>query len=467
MDIAGRYDGTPARPTTTTSKLISAAIPHAHLDTDTCSLLGPFSILIQAIMAVIILASLLYKRHREKPKRKYHIWTADVSKQVLGQAFVHMFNILISDSMASLPSKGNPCALYFMNIFIDTTIGVFVLFLALNAITKLVCKTLRRSPASLGLSSGSYPHPFLTSWLKQITIYFLGLVMLKLFVIGLFWLGGEALVQFGNGVIEGISHNPKVQILMVVMVGPTILNVLQFLLIDSFIKQKPSVNPGDLEAEDGRRFLGGESELDSDEQDSGSSDSDSDDDNENGRKPRGSTGRSQQDRRVRKKKGLHNHPATRHQQTRLSHPSSLHGSLSAVATDVHNPHSYPPRNALTSGSLSTPKIDSLVENRPVIQTHTVPRSGLENSPPASPSLPPSDPPSTVRPSEKLPSLSRADPRTNSSLSSPPPRLSNPPTPSHLKTGFSVLHLSSACPPTSHPLDHLSSHYHHSLTNPVY
>jgi hypothetical protein len=102
--------------------IAATAIPRTQLDTDTCSLLGPFSILIQGIMALIILASLLYKRHREKPKRqymlliplliprrhlliwwstlsptgKYRIWTADVSKQVLGQAFVHMLNIFIS-----------------------------------------------------------------------------------------------------------------------------------------------------------------------------------------------------------------------------------------------------------------------------------------------------------------------------------------------------------------------------------
>ncbi|KAA1106571.1 hypothetical protein PGT21_036270 [Puccinia graminis f. sp. tritici] len=326
------------------NKLISSisTIPQTQLDTETCSLLGPFSILIQAIMAFIILASLLYKRHREKPKRKYHIWTADVSKQVIGQAFVHMLNIFISDSMASLPSKGNPCALYFMNIFIDTTIGVFVLFLALNTITKLVCKTLRRTPSSLGLSSGIYPHPFLMSWIKQISIYFLGLVILKLFVIGLFWLGGEALIKFGNGVIEGISHDPKIQILMVVMVGPTILNVLQFLLIDSFIKHKPSLNPEELEPEDGRRFLSGESDLDSDDQDD---EEDDDDDNENGRKPRGLPNSGDHDRVVRKKKDYQSERSTRHQHTRLSNPSNLHGSLSAVVADVQNPHSYPPRTS--------------------------------------------------------------------------------------------------------------------------
>ncbi|PLW15966.1 hypothetical protein PCANC_16134 [Puccinia coronata f. sp. avenae] len=352
--------------------IAATAIPRTQLDTDTCSLLGPFSILIQGIMALIILASLLYKRHREKPKRKYRIWTADVSKQVLGQAFVHMLNIFISDSMASLPSKGNPCALYFMNIFIDTTIG-----------------SLGRTPSSLGLSSGTYPHPFLKSWLKQISIYFLGLVILKLFVIGLFWLGGEALVQFGNGVIEGISHDPKVQILMVVMVGPTILNVLQFLLIDSFIKHKPALPPDDAEPEDGRRFLAGDSDRDSDEHDDDDDNDNEDDedeeDDEHGRKPRGADRSSRQDRFMRKKKDLHGHPSTRHQQSTLSNPSNLHGALSGLPTDVQTPHSYPPRSSLQgdetrerSRSEFTPRLVTThkpAEARGDMQTWAVPEEG--------------------------------------------------------------------------------------------
>ncbi|KAH9467340.1 hypothetical protein MJO28_000091 [Puccinia striiformis f. sp. tritici] len=343
-----------SRPPAIANKLI----PHTQLDTQTCSLLGPFSILIQAIMALIILASLLYKRHREKPKRKYRIWTADVSKQVLGQAFVHMLNIFISDSMASLPSKGNPCALYFMNIFIDTTIGVFVLFLALNFITLLVCKTLKKTSTNLGLSSGIYPDPFIKSWMKQLSIYFIGLIILKLFVLGLFWLGGSALIKFGNSIIEAISLDPKIQILVVVMIGPTILNVLQFLLIDSFIKHKPHTNLDyQSQSEDGRRFLNNPEDSDSDQDDNddnqNNEDQDDEDDNGNGRKPRGP---KTQDRIMPKKSNQYNNQqqndqSTRESSNRLDKPTNLHESSSSpssssVKSDVHqNPHSYPPKTS--------------------------------------------------------------------------------------------------------------------------
>lgn len=46
----------------------------------------------------------------------------DVSKQVIGQMFVHGVNVLISGLVAHL-SSGNACVLYFLNILIDTTLG--------------------------------------------------------------------------------------------------------------------------------------------------------------------------------------------------------------------------------------------------------------------------------------------------------------------------------------------------------
>jgi hypothetical protein len=52
--------------------------------------------------------------------------TLDISKQMLGQAFVHTLNVLLS-SLGSIASEGanNPCSLYFLNIAIDTTIGAY------------------------------------------------------------------------------------------------------------------------------------------------------------------------------------------------------------------------------------------------------------------------------------------------------------------------------------------------------
>jgi hypothetical protein len=53
-----------------------------------CELLGPPALIVQALMGVMVVLTLVYKRHREKPKRKWRIWTFDVSKQLVGMWFV-------------------------------------------------------------------------------------------------------------------------------------------------------------------------------------------------------------------------------------------------------------------------------------------------------------------------------------------------------------------------------------------
>jgi len=48
-----------------------------------------------------------------------------VSKQVVGQLFVHTVNLFVSD-MGSTRSSGNACVYYFLNILLDTTAGTYL-----------------------------------------------------------------------------------------------------------------------------------------------------------------------------------------------------------------------------------------------------------------------------------------------------------------------------------------------------
>lgn len=142
--------------------------PPAYPDVDppSCQLLGPTALvrllklrrpaartrissskivfqIVQGLMGVLVILSLVYKRHRETPKRPWKIWFAlsseelplsdqllwsfrvfDVSKQVAGQSFVHGINLLAS-GLFSLHTDGNACVSYFLNILIDTTFGGF------------------------------------------------------------------------------------------------------------------------------------------------------------------------------------------------------------------------------------------------------------------------------------------------------------------------------------------------------
>jgi hypothetical protein len=79
------------------------------------------------------LAALLVKRWQEVPKRPSRVWLFDVSKQVAGGVFLHLWNILFSLLLVDLqkregggggadePAKPtDECALYFMEFFLDS-----------------------------------------------------------------------------------------------------------------------------------------------------------------------------------------------------------------------------------------------------------------------------------------------------------------------------------------------------------
>lgn len=65
-------------------------IPVPPVDRSTCALLGSTALIVQAMMAVLVLASLIIKRFRELPRRPWPVWMGDVSKQIIGQGFLHV-----------------------------------------------------------------------------------------------------------------------------------------------------------------------------------------------------------------------------------------------------------------------------------------------------------------------------------------------------------------------------------------
>lgn len=104
-------------------------------------------------MGILVILSLVYKRYREEPRRPWRIWCVypvfwwslipitiyhrlfDVSKQVVGQMFVHGVNVLISGVISELTDR-NACVFYFLNILVDTTVGEYKPFLAISPLLK-------------------------------------------------------------------------------------------------------------------------------------------------------------------------------------------------------------------------------------------------------------------------------------------------------------------------------------------
>lgn len=206
---------------------------YPEIDKPSCELLGPTALVVQALMGVLVILSLVYKRHRETAKRPWRIWLFDVSKQVVGQMFVHGVNVFISD-FVSQATEGNACVFYFLNILIDTTIGVGMIYIILHLLTYLFSEKFNLK----GFESGVYGNPpSITFWYRQAAIYVLALTSMKFIVIlllilfpGIFRIGEWLLSWTWTG------DGDALQVVFTMGLFPIMMNIVQFWLIDSIVK---------------------------------------------------------------------------------------------------------------------------------------------------------------------------------------------------------------------------------------
>ncbi|KAG8832997.1 hypothetical protein FRC17_000190 [Serendipita sp. 399] len=241
------------------------------VDDGTCQLFGPAALIVQGLMGVMVVLTLVYKRHREKPKRKWRIWMFDVSKQLVGQIVVHFANVFISD-VGAHEAVQNPCVLYFLNIVVDTTVGtsqvsplwrssflsttagaltnlrglfftgVGILYLLLWGATKVLTEQF----GIRGLQTGQYgdgPKPSIAFWGRQAAVYVACLLGMKVAVIILFALW-PAIFTIGEWLLSWTGNSGSVQVVFVMGVCPILFNMLQFWLIDSIVKARDSLNLG-------------------------------------------------------------------------------------------------------------------------------------------------------------------------------------------------------------------------------
>ncbi|KAL1583722.1 hypothetical protein WHR41_07471 [Cladosporium halotolerans] len=216
-----------------------------------CKLLGPFALLVQAALGVLALLTLVFKRFRETPKRPWKVWFFDVAKQVTGAVILHLINLMMSElgagdlenTVADVGSKTqdeegrkpNPCSFYLLNLAIDTTIGIPVLFVFLKVLHKIFLRTPLAKPME-SISSGNYGSPPRWPWFfKQLLIYTIGLVCMKLFVWLLFALL-PWLPWVGDWALRWTEGSEALQIAFVMFIFPLLMNILQYYIIDSFIK---------------------------------------------------------------------------------------------------------------------------------------------------------------------------------------------------------------------------------------
>ncbi|KAF4320819.1 hypothetical protein BBO99_00002887 [Phytophthora kernoviae] len=219
----------------------SAAMPLMEVaadDVEQCKLLSnAASYAIQALLGVIAIGTLWYKRHVERPRRPLQIWFMDVGKQTIGASTGHFINLLVSVQM---PPVTDECAWYFLNFLSDCTFGMVVSLAFLRLQQELAF-----SMNWVNIQeSGDYGNPpSYRVWVLQLMAWLVIIVISKAIVVSVMIAGVTPIGLIGELLFHSLRGYPFAELLLVMVVCPSFLNVVQFWIQDSFLKRDVSVLP--------------------------------------------------------------------------------------------------------------------------------------------------------------------------------------------------------------------------------
>ncbi|RCK55544.1 hypothetical protein Cantr_03943 [Candida viswanathii] len=223
-----------------------------------CELIGTFSLMTQAFLGLVCLSSLLIKRSYEYPvRRTWPVWAFDVSKQLIGALGVHIFNVILSmvktapEFLKNDSSGGgededtqDPCDWYFLNIVLDCTIGVYILYLVFRAMNRICKEYFHWTQIESGEYGPNPNKPSYKAYLKQLGVYFTSLMITKCILYGLVECFEKQLLWITSHILlVWLDEYPdEFEIFIVMFIVPIIMNCLQLILIDNFIRNQLWIN---------------------------------------------------------------------------------------------------------------------------------------------------------------------------------------------------------------------------------
>jgi len=202
-----------------------------------CTLLGgTFAAIVQFGLATSAIATLAYKRATERPRRPWVVWAFDASKQAFAGVLQHIVNLGFGMLFATSGSASE-CAWYLTNFTISVACGVLILWAFMAAYKWVV----DRYHLTL-LRSGEYGSPpSWRPWLAQLLIWgffssFEKVVTAIVVILPLH----RRLDAFAAWLEKPLLAYPALELVLVMVIAPVLLNMIFFWVIDNLIMRKRS-----------------------------------------------------------------------------------------------------------------------------------------------------------------------------------------------------------------------------------
>lgn len=213
-----------------------------------CTLVGTaYADVVQLILGLLSFSVLFIKYACEKPRRDCRTWSMDTSKQAFGGILLHFVNIWVSNFFETNMGNTDACGLYLLVFLLDSSLGTFFNYACLKLLHKFAGKrhAMWHTPRWESVAvSGDYGKPARCDWfLKQMAAWLTIITCVKAALIASLYVFRSEFAWMGRIILSPLQATPKIE-LIVVMVGcPLVLNSVVFWATDVFLK-KPAFNTG-------------------------------------------------------------------------------------------------------------------------------------------------------------------------------------------------------------------------------
>ena len=234
-----------------------------------CQILqGPVAFLCQGLLAVLAFSTLIYKRSREAHTIDLAVWILNVSKQVISLLVAHIFAILVSMFISYKVQGASACSWYVVIFSVDTMLGTFLTYLLHSGIIRgakrylvktnawnehgpegmkqlTACQSLCETVATCG----HYGTPLsLRKWAVQAIEWTFCVLIARLLCALVVYALGPRILEYVAEMVDGMFHShPSLELFVVMIAYPLVVNSLQALIQDAILRAKSSVQYNKLE----------------------------------------------------------------------------------------------------------------------------------------------------------------------------------------------------------------------------
>jgi hypothetical protein len=217
----------------------------APLEEETCTLLpGAFGAVVQGFLFLISVGVLLLKKKREEAlcrieARSWPTFLLDSSKQLVGAGWVHLVNMACA-LLLGIRFEGNECEWYWVNIMVDTTLGVFIEYLLLVVLTEAFeWATFYKGTFQTGEYKDETGRFLPSRYMWQLAVWLLCVTFMKFAMVIMMLVFPSGFQSLAHCLLSLVPRQDvRLQLIVVMVITPCCMNAVQFWLTDNFIKRR-------------------------------------------------------------------------------------------------------------------------------------------------------------------------------------------------------------------------------------